>query len=278
MSCRTARTHRGLGGRRCRPRPRQPGRASARRAAVVWLRARPETLARRLPATPTGRCSARTPSRGRRRRRSHRRRAPGALRGGGHGADHRRRRSPARRGGGAWWCVAPSGSCRRGEEPMITVPVDLGARAYDIVVGPGARDLLRDVLPAGVRRVAIVTQSEVAVDVDPGVPGEVFTVPDGEEAKTLATVERLCRGFARNGLARTDAVIALGGGVRQPTWRGSRRRCSSHAACRTSTSPPPCSPRSTPPSAARRRSTCPRGRTWSARSGSPPRCCATSRP
>ena len=36
---------------------------------------------------------------------------------------------------------------------------------------------------------------------------------DGEEAKTLATVEELCRAFARWGLLRGDAVVALGGGV-----------------------------------------------------------------
>ena len=38
-------------------------------------------------------------------------------------------------------------------------------------------------------------------------------VDDGEAAKTLATVEQLCRDFARFGLSRSDAVVALGGGV-----------------------------------------------------------------
>jgi 3-dehydroquinate synthase len=36
---------------------------------------------------------------------------------------------------------------------------------------------------------------------------------DGEEAKSLATVEDLCRRFAAWGLLRGDAVVALGGGV-----------------------------------------------------------------
>ncbi len=36
---------------------------------------------------------------------------------------------------------------------------------------------------------------------------------DGEGHKTLATVEDLCRGFARWGLLRGDAVVAVGGGV-----------------------------------------------------------------
>ena len=97
--------------------------------------------------------------------------------------------------------------------PMITVPVGLGPRAYDVIVGAGARRLLPEVLPAGVERVALVTQEDVETDVDAGVPSETFVVEEGEGAKTLATVEQLCRDFARFGLSRSDAVVAVGGGV-----------------------------------------------------------------
>ena len=38
-------------------------------------------------------------------------------------------------------------------------------------------------------------------------------MPDGEEAKSLATVEDLCRQFAQWGLNRADAVVAVGGGI-----------------------------------------------------------------
>ena len=96
---------------------------------------------------------------------------------------------------------------------MITVPVDVPGRGYDVVVGAGARRLLPDVLPAGVQRAAVVTQSGVEVDVDPGVPFEVFTVPDGEAAKSMAAVEGLCRSFVSSGLSRADAVVAVGGGT-----------------------------------------------------------------
>ncbi len=48
---------------------------------------------------------------------------------------------------------------------------------------------------------------------DPGVPSQVCLIPDGEEAKTLATVEELARSFARAGLSRADAVVAVGGGI-----------------------------------------------------------------
>ncbi|HXA31219.1 MAG TPA: 3-dehydroquinate synthase family protein [Acidimicrobiales bacterium] len=99
---------------------------------------------------------------------------------------------------------------------MITIPVKLGERSYDVVVGDGARELLADALSSAVPsagRVAVVTQEEIGVEVDPGLPSEVFIVPDGEGAKSLSTIEELCRGFARFGLARGDAVVAVGGGV-----------------------------------------------------------------
>ena len=89
---------------------------------------------------------------------------------------------------------------------------------YDVVVAPGALAEAGAVVQ-GFRRVAIVSQSEVADryadTVRSSVDGEseVFLMGDGEEAKTLATVEDLCRRFAAWGLLRGDAVIALGGGV-----------------------------------------------------------------
>ncbi len=96
---------------------------------------------------------------------------------------------------------------------LRTVPVGLGDRAYDVLVGPGALDALPDVLPGGARRVAVVTQADIPVTVEPGREHRTFTIGNGEEAKTLATVEALCRGFAGWGLTRADAVVAVGGGL-----------------------------------------------------------------
>jgi 5-deoxy-5-amino-3-dehydroquinate synthase len=99
---------------------------------------------------------------------------------------------------------------------MITIPVELGDRRYDVVVGDGARHLLAamisDVVPTA-GQAAVVTQAGIPVEVDPGLPFEVFTVPAGEAAKSLGVVEELCRGFARAGISRSDVVIAVGGGV-----------------------------------------------------------------
>ncbi len=99
---------------------------------------------------------------------------------------------------------------------MISVPVELGERRYDVVVGSGCIGELAAVVAARVptaRRAAVVTQSGIGVSVDTGLPTEVFTVPDGEEGKSLSVVEELCRGFARFGLSRSDVVVAVGGGV-----------------------------------------------------------------
>jgi 5-deoxy-5-amino-3-dehydroquinate synthase len=109
---------------------------------------------------------------------------------------------------------------------MITLGVELGpvetaGRRYEVLVGDGARHELTRVvaerLPVA-RRAAVVTQAALAEEawfaaIDPGLPFDVHTVPDGEVGKSLATVEALCRGFARDGLARGDVVVAVGGGV-----------------------------------------------------------------
>ena len=96
---------------------------------------------------------------------------------------------------------------------MITIPVALGDRSYDVLVGKGARHRLLEVLPVGVHRAAIVTQEEIGVTVDAGVDQHVFLVDSGEEAKNLETVEDLCRRFSSWGLTRRDVVVGVGGGV-----------------------------------------------------------------
>ncbi|MGH9277067.1 MAG: 3-dehydroquinate synthase family protein [Acidimicrobiales bacterium] len=96
---------------------------------------------------------------------------------------------------------------------MITVPVRLVERSYDVVVGRGARHRLLEHLPVGATRAAIVTQADIPVEVDGGVEQKRFVIDDGEEAKCLETVEELCRGFVRFGLTRADVVVAVGGGV-----------------------------------------------------------------
>jgi 5-deoxy-5-amino-3-dehydroquinate synthase len=96
---------------------------------------------------------------------------------------------------------------------VITVPVPLGERSYDVLVGHGARHRLLEVLPVDAERAAVVTQASIPWTVDPGVESKVFTIPEGEDAKHLGTVEDLCRDLATWGLTRGDVVVAVGGGL-----------------------------------------------------------------
>ena len=96
---------------------------------------------------------------------------------------------------------------------MIRVPVPLPDQPYEVLVGAGARHRLLEVLPVGAERAAVVTQADIGVPVDPGVEHEVFLLDDGEEAKSLESVEELCRRFSRWGLTRRDVVVTVGGGV-----------------------------------------------------------------
>jgi 3-dehydroquinate synthase len=100
----------------------------------------------------------------------------------------------------------------------VTVALDT---PYDVIVGAG---VLADAgaLLAERRRVAVVSQPGVADFHAPavltalqqaGVITDLFVIGDGEEAKSLGTVDDLCSSFASWGLLRDDAVVALGGGV-----------------------------------------------------------------
>jgi 5-deoxy-5-amino-3-dehydroquinate synthase len=100
----------------------------------------------------------------------------------------------------------------------VTIAVDA---PYDVLVGVGILDRLPTTLGTHAR-VALVTQGAVATEHTPTAVTalqaadravEVFTIPDGEAAKTLQTVEGLCRQLVRWGLRRGDAIVALGGGV-----------------------------------------------------------------
>ena len=108
---------------------------------------------------------------------------------------------------------------------MKTLTVALPGREYDILIGRGlltqAGKRCRAVLPKAAK-LAVVSDSNVAplygqVVLDSltgaGFEPRLFTVPAGEHSKNASQLSQLWEGFMAFGLTRTDAVVALGGGV-----------------------------------------------------------------
>ena len=95
--------------------------------------------------------------------------------------------------------------------------MDLGGRSYDIVVERGCLGEAGRLLPLD-RKVLVVTDDGVppeyasAVAAACGDPYTV-TVPQGEESKSLASLERLLTVMLEAGFSRSDCVCAVGGGV-----------------------------------------------------------------
>jgi 5-deoxy-5-amino-3-dehydroquinate synthase len=112
----------------------------------------------------------------------------------------------------------PTGERSRGRSGANRRVVPVGLEPpYEVVVGAGVLPLVAT-LVGDRRRVAIVSQEPIAERYAEQLTGvlpasEVFLIDDGEDAKRLATVESLAGQFARWGLLRDDAVVALGGGV-----------------------------------------------------------------
>ncbi|WP_370591986.1 3-dehydroquinate synthase [Roseomonas sp. KE0001] len=112
-----------------------------------------------------------------------------------------------------------------GFSPPARLPVGLGARGYDVVVGEGllarAGALLAPALPA--RRLAILSDASVAALHLPALRAGLeeagieirasLTVPPGEASKGLATYGSVLEDMLAAGIDRGTAVLALGGGV-----------------------------------------------------------------
>ena len=96
---------------------------------------------------------------------------------------------------------------------MTVINVELRDRPYPVHVGPRALEMLGELIPAGARRVAVITQESIPWSVDPSIGALTITVPDGESAKSLGVIEDVCRKGAVAGFARADVVVAVGGGV-----------------------------------------------------------------
>lgn len=107
---------------------------------------------------------------------------------------------------------APGTASIRHERREVEVSLP-GGRSYAVVIGSGVVAELPGFLPEGTKRVAVVTQQGIGVEVDPGSPFDTYLIGDGEQHKRMATVEELCSQWSESGLTRADCVVAVGGGV-----------------------------------------------------------------
>jgi len=107
---------------------------------------------------------------------------------------------------------------------VLTVPVGLGARTYDVLIGDGALDAARDRLPGFFprQRAILVTDSHVAplhlqrviaLLADTGLACDPIVMEPGERTKSFAGLEQLVDAMLDRNIERSEAVIALGGGV-----------------------------------------------------------------
>jgi 3-dehydroquinate synthase len=104
------------------------------------------------------------------------------------------------------------------------VRVELGARSYDVTIGPGlieaAGQRIASALPG--RAAAAVTDTNVAglhlpalrrSLADAGIRAAEIVVPAGESTKSFNELQRVVDAILEARLERGDAVVALGGGV-----------------------------------------------------------------
>ncbi|MBA8818087.1 3-dehydroquinate synthase [Ochrobactrum sp. P6BS-III] len=106
----------------------------------------------------------------------------------------------------------------------VTVPVSLGERSYDILIGKGLVDRAGVEVAKRLKgaRVAIVTDENVAKAHlerltasfnQAGIEATPVVVAPGEKSKSFATLETVTNAILAARLERGDALVAFGGGV-----------------------------------------------------------------
>jgi 3-dehydroquinate synthase len=107
---------------------------------------------------------------------------------------------------------------------MRRIPVGLGERAYEVIIGAGLLDHAGQLLAAHYprRRTVVVTDATVAAHHGErligaleagGVSTDLIALPPGEETKSFAGLEDVCDRLLELELDRGDVITAFGGGV-----------------------------------------------------------------
>lgn len=119
---------------------------------------------------------------------------------------------------------APQQNTTNSNVEAVTVPVVLGDRSYDIIIGDKLIERAGTEIASrlGKIRVAVVTDENVAKHhlerlttslAEAGIDATPIIVSAGEKSKAFATLETVTNAVLAARLERGDAVVALGGGV-----------------------------------------------------------------
>ena len=101
----------------------------------------------------------------------------------------------------------------------MIIPVRLADASYDIEISRGAINLAAEKIVKKDRKILIVTDSGVPKEyaerllASLGEGAMLHVIPQGEENKNFNTLQGVLRAMLEAGFTRTDAVVALGGGV-----------------------------------------------------------------
>ena len=101
---------------------------------------------------------------------------------------------------------------------MKKIKVAFGERSYDIIIKRSSLSAMADLFGIKERRALIITDSgvpkEYALDVASGFDNaEIYTVNQGEGAKSLTVYGNILSKMLEMGMTRSDLCIAVGGGV-----------------------------------------------------------------
>ncbi len=99
----------------------------------------------------------------------------------------------------------------------MKLTMNLGEKSYDILIERGIIENADKYLDLQ-RKVLVLTDSGVPAKYAQAVAARckqavVVTIPEGEASKSFASLEMLCRTMQANGFSRSDAAVAVGGGV-----------------------------------------------------------------
>ena len=99
----------------------------------------------------------------------------------------------------------------------MVLTISPGGKDYDVTVGPGCIDRASELFDLD-RKCLVVTDDGVPASYSERIADQckeavVVTLPQGEESKSMANLEKLLTTMLEHSFTRSDCVVAVGGGM-----------------------------------------------------------------